>query len=405
MGTNPEASSPAVNGDGSGNDGGSGNLSTAQAAAKLFAAASTAAEATQQKPSADATEENAPEKSEETQDPPVAEAPAASVEAQLTSIDDADDDLPAEPKEKVEPDPEVLSQQTFQLPKEAQEILNRRIAKEVAKSKTLRETLEAKVQAAEKRAADSEAKASTPALAPAPQPTPITPGIPADHPAAKANDMQSLNALQKQAKMALRWAEETLDSPKAWKTRIDTDPDTGEETAVRVTPIGDEQYTEAQIKGLMRNARLSIEDHIPARAQFLNARQQAMQMAQQRHPFLSDKQSPDYQRAQAILQDPWMQQRTDAEWLAGVLVRGMKDLEREEAGKADSKSKVRAPAQKPGSDQTASPSVTGTARVPVHTGNRQALASEEAKLRTKGGITTAEAIASLQNRERFRNSR
>lgn len=391
-----EATSPASSGDAKKE--GSGNLTQGQAAARLFA---NQAETAPTAPPQSATEETTPGKPEETPAAPVAEAPAASVE---TEIDDdanaVETSAPAEPE--IEAD-SVPSHTTSTFTPEQQKIFDKRLGKEIGK----RTALETKIAAMEARQAELEAKLIEPAAAtPDPVATPPVP-ITGPQPLSDLNDLASLGALQQQAKSAVRWAEETLDTPKAWKTRIDTDPDTGEETSVRVTANGDKTFTEAEVKGIMRNAKLTLEDKIPQRAQFVQMRDRAQTAARKEFPFLTDKKSPEYQQAQQMLRDPWVQMRADAEWIVGMQLRGMKALEADRAAAkaaVDPKPKPKA-AAKPSSDQSAVSSTATTARVPITTSAKQALVAEQQKLSKKGGISTAEAIASLQNRERIRNSR
>lgn len=392
---------------------GSGNLTQASAAAGLFAKAAAAqaaaakAETQSDKPAPSVTEEIAPEKSEETTPAPVTEAPAASVEPEEEAEAEA-----AQPAAKEEAEPEedsVPSQSISELTPEMEAILGRRVAKEVKKTKAMREAMEAKVAELEAKLA---AKAETTLPEPAatePTPPPVAPSIiPGPQPLGNYNDLASLGTLQQQAKSAVRWAEETLDTPKAWKTRVDVDPDTGDETSVRVTKNGAETYTEAQVKAIIRDAKITLEDHIPARAHFVNARQRAQQLAREEFPFLADKKSPEYQQAQQMLRDPRLQAWPDAEYIVGMQIRGMKAIEADKAAKKAAeapKPKAKAPAIKPSSDQSVVSSTSVVARIPAGTANKNALVAEQQKLKQKGGITTAEAIASLQNRERIRNSR
>lgn len=410
MATTSEAASPASaetaqKGDGQATETtSSGNLTVGQASAKLFAA-TTAAEAAREKPAQEAADQAAPEKSEELETP-AAEAPAASVEAESEEAA-APEETPEEAPAEDEAD-SVPSQSTS-----IDDKTKAKIQKVVDKEKALRKAAEAQTESLKKELDEMKrGGASAPAqqqeAGPANAPVPMVPGIPSDHPVAKANDQAALDQLKAHAKQAVRWAEEVLDTPKIWKVKVETDPGSGEETTTEVTYIGQQPYSKAEVKSILRNAKVTLEDHIPAKAQFLSARQSALQIAHQKHPFLRDKQSPEYQRAQSLLRDPWLQQRPDAEWIAGVLTRGFKAMDAEDAAvktAAETKPKAKAPVQKPSNDQTAAPANTAAARVPVSTGVKAALAAEEQKLAKKGGITTAEAIASLQNRERIRNSR
>lgn len=416
MATESTAASPATaptaeNGDGKGIDQGSGNLTQGQASAKLFAA-SIAAETKRQQPAQVAAEETATEKSEEPTTP-AAEVVAASVDA------DDDDPLPPEP-DKAETDDDlespadnVPSKSTSDdsddesLDPATRTKIHKKIGKEIAQRKSAEaqvDQLRKEVEALKKGAAPAaEQTVETPQTQAVMPPMPVAPVA-----LAEFNDFQALAQYETQAKSAKRWAEQTLDNPKAWKTKIETDPDTGEETATKVTYIGDQAYSEAAVRGIKQNSAVKLEDEIPSRRQFLNMRQQATQIAHQKFPFLADKKSAEFQRAQQMLRDPWIQMRPDAEYIVGMHIQGEKALQAAEAAlkaATETKPKLKITSAKPSSDQAAAPANVGAARIPVQTGARAALAADEQKLRTKGGITTAEAIASLKNRERFRNSR
>lgn len=398
-----EATSPAATGDAKPaasavEKSGSGNLTTGQAAARLQASAQLFADAA--KPSPAAAEETAPETPAEAGEPAptnsAAEAPAASV---ARTGDDAEPEE-SEAEATGETDP-VPSQSTSKFTPEQQRIFDKRVGKEMGK----RQAAEARLQETEARLKELEGRA----IAPAP-PATTTPPVPFSGPSplAQYNDLASLGQLQLQAKEAVRWADQVLDTPRAWKTKTETDPDSGEENSYKVTQIGDKVYTEAEVKGIMRRAKVTLEDDIPARVQYVNVRSQALSAAHQEFPFLTDKSSPDYHRAQQILRDPRLSSFPDAEWIVGMQIEGERaTAARKAAAKtaAESKGKPKAAAPKPASDQTAVSSANTAARVPVATGVKAALAAEQKKLSMKGGITTAEAIASLTNRERLRNSR
>lgn len=376
---------------------GSGNLTQGQAAAKLFA---TEAKTETAKPPQTAPGKTAPEKSD-IEETPLEDAPDAEVEA--PSVEPEPEEEPGNavdtsaPPEKTEDeaDPDVHSHSTSFTP-EQQKIFDKRLGKEIGK----RSALETKL-------AEAEAKLTEKEAARANAPVPPIQSVPSNQPLGDIHDMAALGAHQAKARQAVRWADETLDSPKSWKTRVDTDPETGEETSVRVTYIGDKAYTESEVKGIMRNAKVTLEDEIPQRANWINARTHASQAAHQEFPFLVDKKSPEYAQAQQMLRDPWLQMRPDAEWIAGVQVRGLSAMSAAKAAAkaAEGKPKVKAPAAKPSSDQAAVSSTAAPARAPLQSGQRAALAAENARMKAKGGVTQAEAVASLMNRERIRNSR
>jgi hypothetical protein len=394
-----EASSPAPTGDAT--ETGSDGLTAGQAAAQLFASSERAAKAVTQEPPEPAAEQTTPEQSETTTTP-AAEAEAASADTS-TEVDDTAEETPAEATTEDEGE-SVLSPSPTLSPAQ-QEILNKRIGKEVRKTEAIKAQFEARIAELEaklKQAPAATTTAEQPQTA-APPPPPV-----GNQPLAEISDPNALFQLKQQAKEAVRFAEDTLDNPRAWKNRIETDPDTQEQVTTKVTRIGDKEYTESDIKAIMRRARITLEDHIPQREQFLGMRQRAVQAARQEFPFLTDKTSPDYQKAQTMLRDPWIQMRPDAEWIVATQIEGLKAIEARKAAsktKAEAPAKPKVPAVKPSSDQTAVSTTGAATRVAPDVAKRMHMKAESEKLMAKGGVTAAEAAAFLQRNDRPRNSR
>jgi len=87
--------------------------------------------------------------------------------------------------------------------------------------------------------------------------------------------------------------------------------------------IGEALFTELDLKRKLREARRTLEDHIPQRAQFIAAKQQITKQAHERFPFLTDKQSAEYQMAEQGRRNPQyaaLMAMPNAEWILGVLV-------------------------------------------------------------------------------------
>lgn len=394
-----EATSPATAKTGDANGQGSGNLTMGQAALQLLARAEKVAE---QKPAREAAETVAPATATETTpEKPAAEATAEVAVSTETPAAVETTETPATVEGETDP---VLSK-TISFNEEQQSVLNRRIGKEVAKTAALKAESDAKIAALQ---AELQKRAT---------PEPVTTAAPVmvlgNVPLAEHNDIASLMQLQQTAKEAVRYVEDVLDDPSQWKTLTIPDPQTGEERQVKIHTIGKESYTETDLKRQKRKAQVTLEDQIPARAQFLNARQAAVQQAYAKLPWLNDKSSPDYQRAQAARRDPRyapvFNSLPDGEWMLGLLVEGLKTVEaREAAAKAaaettPAKPKV-APA-KPANDQTVVSSSAAPARQTANGSERQALAAERARLSKKGAVTAEEAKAHLKSIERLRNSR
>lgn len=386
-----EATSPAKTGDA--NSTGTDGLTLAQAAAQLLANSKKPAAPQAEAPVAEETTPETPTETLEDDTPATEAQDDASAETDPEEPATADETT-ADEETEGEAD-EVLS--PSQLDEKLRAKIHKRIGKEVAKRKVL-----------ETRIAELESKLNQQPTQPTQEPAPTTPPTPIaapNAPLANIQDPAQLAQHRQLAKDALRWAEDTLENPRAWKTKTDLDPDTGEELSVRVTMIGKETYTEDQVRSIRREAKVTLEDHIPAREQFILARQQATVAAQEAYPWLKDKSSPEYQQAQAMLRDPWVRMRPDAEWIVATQIEGIKSLKaRQEAAKAATKSKPKAPAARPSSDQAAVPATgSATSRISPDSAARAARQAEREKMMAKGGITAAEA-ASFLLRNRTRNS-
>lgn len=368
-----QASSPEQTSDGV--ERGSGNLSAGQAAAKLFANVKA--------PVSSVAEETTPEEVPATEEaqPPVTESEPAETETP------AEEQTPAEEPETEGEDDSVLSPKSS-LDAKTKERIQRRIDKEVGRRKAL-ETRNAEMEA---RLNELEASIKQREVA-EPPPAPIANG---PQPLANISDFNQLGKLQQQAKEAVRWAEEQLDRE-----------DLGDGVQV-----GNEVFDRPKLKAIVRQAKITLEDHIPARNQFLVAKQQAQQLAHQEFPFLKDRSTPEYQQAQAAMREyPWLANLPNADWIVGVQIEGMKAIEARKAAakakaEAPTKPKVAPPPPKPTSDQTAvSSGSVNTSRVPVGTAAKQNQAIARQKISEKGGVTAAEAAAYLLNNSRTRNSR
>lgn len=393
--TDGEATSPAVKGVEKGSEG----LTSDQAAARLFASA---AKATAQKATEQAVEKIIPEESDEPEEVTTAEAQPASAETGAEETAPADQSATAD-EETAEAETEetadyVLSPATLDEKLKAK--IQKRIDKEVGKRKAL-----------ETRLAEMEAKLATQGRVQDPAATAAQPGangsVPIttpSHPLAKINDVATLNEHHKLAKDAMRWAEDTLENPKAWKVKTEVDNATGEETTTRTTTLGKDVYDEAQIRAIRREAKIALEDHIPERRAFLAQQLQAQKTARDSYPFLNDKNSPEYAQAQSMLRDPWVQMRPDAEWIVGTQIMGIKALEAQRAAatKKAAPATPKAPAAKPSSDQAVVSASGSQSRISADTAKRIGQKAEREKLMEKGGITAADAAVFLERRQILR---
>jgi hypothetical protein len=347
------------------------NLTLDQGAQRLFEniAKHQAAEE-KPKPAPAAEEEKpAPEPEPESETVPDSEAESAetSTEEQETATE-----------EESETD---LSHRT--LDQKTKEKIQRRIDKEVAKRKALESRITELESSLQEKAAEVEKK-----------PVPVVDVT--NQPLANITDMSKLSDLKRSAKEAIRWAEEQLDS----EAILNGDS----------IKVGETTYDRKALKDVMRHARVTLEDHIPMREQFLNQQGLARAAALKEFPFLTDKSTPEYQMAQAARNaNPWLNSLPNADWIIAVQVEGIKAIEeRKKAAKAkaEAPTKPKTPPAKPSSDQAAVSTSGGTpARAPAATGSRQAIAAEKAKFEAKGGITAGDAAEYLQRISQLRNSR
>jgi hypothetical protein len=266
------------------------------------------------------------------------------------------------------PDQEVLSQENDspheQLSAEAKAILERRIGKEVAKTKALREQFEARIKELEGK---SETKpAELPPIVVAPTP---------DNPLANIQDVDSLRKEFTSAQEIKRWAEDVLDS------------DASEFQA------GDRTFSRREVKDILRNSSRVLTEHIPARHAFLQTREAARKEALATFPFLADKSTPEYQLSQQLRRElPEIETKPNADYIAGVLVRGLRALEADKAAAA----KAKPAALK----QTAPRSHAETPAAPVRSNRaddeaKPSITHEVNRITGKKNLTTRELAAML----------
>ena len=345
---------------------GASNLTASQVAQRFL-------QETPAAPEAVAEQTNAPEAAPEQSAAADTEQTAPDAESQGTEPAETET-AGQEPKEEAD---DVLSQKSS-LDQKTKERIQRRIDKEVGKRKAL-----------EARIAELEGKLTQPAEQTPKEEARVVPLPEGAPPLANIESPDGLTKLQKEAKEAIRWAEEMLDHE-------------GIDNGVQV---GDRIFTKADLKTIVRQAKVTLEDHIPARAQFLIERAKAQQAAQAKFPFLKDKTSEEYTMAQAIYKDmPWLKNVPQADWIVGLGVKGWKALQAEEASASkpkEAKPKVEPP--KPPSSQTA---VSASATTRPTAGTTPRIASPGEHFKAKGGVTGSELAAYLAQKEiASRNSR
>ena len=336
-----------------------GNLTVAQAAQRLLNM-----EAENAKAQAAVAEQTSPDNSTSAPEEAPAESAAAEPQAEAQAEDSGEADVPSQ-----------------DITPELQKKIDKRIGKEVAKRKALEAQLnEIKVAMAQ---AQSQQQSQ-----PAAQPAPLAP-LPSNVPLAQIEDPQALVALQQQAKEAKRFAQEQLD-------RDDFEP----------FKMGNQVINRDALKTILRNAEKTLEDDIPARAQFLQSKLQVSQAAYEKFPFLKDKSTPEYVAAQqAYLQMPWLKNLPNADWIIGVQIEGLKALQAKEKGKTKPTKAPVIASSRPPSSQTVATSGSSETRVPSSTKSAaqvEALRQHQSK---KGGVTTNEAVQFLLAREAAKQTR
>ena len=323
----------------------------------------TQAEATPKETPAPATPEAepaAPEAQPEAEAKPAEEAPAPEAETP--------------PEAQDAPEDGDLSQEESGLDDETKARLSKAIKKRIGKEKARQAELETKLAAAEKAAAEAAARAAEIAQAlEAAKPMPVY-AESANDPLAKAQDLNALQAEYHKAKTALRDAEALLDQGVP-------------EEGIR---IGNDVYTEQDLKAIKRNAKVMLEDSIPAKAQFLQAKQAFTQRAAQEFAYLQDKNSPDYIRHQAAFQAlPVLRALPNADYIIGAVLAYEKSKAKSPAAAAAVPAKPKTSV----SQVAASAAPAARARENGDGVARRKVESERQALLKKGNLTARETAA------------
>lgn len=301
---------------------------------------------------------------------------AATGDATTVTEGSAPTETPAKPgaTETAEPD-DVLSTESTPLDPKLQAKIDRRIAKEVEKREALRIENEAL----------KEQLASAAQVKPQEQQQPILAPIPSDQPLAHVGDVQTLLKEQASAKEVKRWAEAQLDR----------------DDITNGVQLGDKTYSKADLKAMVRNAGVMLEDHIPARYQFLQARQQAEQQALSMFGWMKDKTSPEFVAMQnAYRQYPWLNNLPDAPLVIGRQILGAQAIERMLAEqKAKTAPQAERPKPTPPASQTAVGAQPGAVRVPQSTQAQQRLQAKVEEMKRKGNVSRSDVAKILQARE------
>ncbi len=373
----------------------------AQAVERLRQAAESAAQAkqtaTETKPtetapkalSAKPEETNPPAESETTAEPEAKSTPAEGAPENTTTTE-------GETEKGDEAEDPVLSPKSSLTP-EQREVLQKRIDKEVAKRYKLKGEFDAKIEALQKQVQELGQKAQ-PAQA-----EQKAPPAPSSDPLPHIKSEADLLKLRDEAKSSLRWAEEQLDYDNADEREAIT--------------INGEQVkpSNAMLKRIMRNARETLDESIPAKLSVFQHHAQAIQkaaenrkLAMERFPFLSKPDSAEFKLAQQVYQsNPWLQNSPEGELYAAAIARGLTPAEKAEL-KAKEEPKAAPVAKvtpKAPSDQAPVSTAGGIQRLSPDASRRNSVSAESEKLLGKRGVTARDAAAFLAKREQLLTQR
>jgi len=374
----------------------SGNINEGQAVSMMLKLSQQRAK---QAPVAQAAENAAPEAqtAPETTSNPTAEAlpPSETVAAETPEA------APENATEEAATETDSVPSQSISFTPEQQEIFNKRMARETAKTKAIQaevEAAKARVTELENQLRGSQVNQQNGNLAASPQPTVVS----TNQPLPQVNDLSRLNELEINAKQAKRYASQVLEDPSQWRN-IPVPDGNGGQVEVKVHFIGDKPYTEAQMRNAKYEAETTLEDHIPAKRQFLTERQRFQQSATQKFSFLSDRNTPEWQMVEAAKRDPRnaaILSMPNSDYALALMVKGQRAMEAEEAAaKAKSAAPVVKPkiVARPSPDQTAVSASAAEARAPLGGQAQQRRQANMAKLKAAGNISKEDAAKFLLN--------
>jgi arsenate reductase-like glutaredoxin family protein len=205
-------------------------------------------------------------------------------------------------------------------------------------------------------------------------------------PLAHVGTVEALNAEHKQAKEVIRAAEAMLDE-------FESGTDSVEYQGT--------SYTKAQVKQILRNAKVTIEDLIPQRYQFLQGRDGWRAKAYEEFPFLKDRTTKEYQMVeQARRNYPIIANLPDADYVLGLAVEGIKAVEARKAAAAKTAPK---PASKAPASQVATSATGSRSRVADDTVQRQQVGREVAAIKSqKRNLSTNDVTSILLKQSTLR---
>jgi hypothetical protein len=165
--------------------------------------------------------------------------------------------------------------------------------------------------------------------------------------------------------------------------------------------VGDRTYSKAELKAIVRDAKIVQEDQIPERYRFLAAQSQAKTKTLEQFPYLSDRTSAEYMEHQAALRaNPWLLTQPNADWIVAVQLEGIRALTaKQEAAKKPATEKKLVAKPKPAGDQSI---VSADASAPRVSATKP---QANTVLNGKRGVGAKEFAEFLRQNEQIRNSR
>lgn len=301
--------------------------------------------------------------------PEVTAQPTGSAEAQAPSKTEGQATAAVSTETAEVTEPEDVPLQSTSLDPKAQAKIDKRIGEEVNRRRVVEEEntrLKAELQ----------------------QKQPEKP-VSIDQPLANIQDVQALVNQQSELKEIKRWAQSQLITDQI-------------ERSGHVEAHG-RQYTKADLHTIVLNADRVLEDQIPQRYQFLQARQQAEQQALERFPWMREKDSEEYQLYQATLKKyPFLGNLPDAPFVVGVQITGARYLEQQAKTAAEAKAKPAAPAiakTPPPASQVAAGAAPGVIRESEGSSAQKKLSAEIERLKKAGNVTAKDVAAVLRQQE------
>lgn len=238
---------------------------------------------------------------EEQSEPPVSEENTDS--ADVTTAETEESEVHSQSEETTEQTETEDSEETEETKSEEEEFergLPKGVKKRIDKLAAKRREAEAEVE----RLKTELERLSQEATKPAQTPT-------ADNPYANLSSMEEVQKEMEQAKQIRRWCEMNPDGAVVTNSK-------GEEV----------EYTAEEIRNIKIKALDAMEEHLPARARYLQNYQQMEQVAVKEYPWWKDRSAQERQIAEAFIKNfPEIQRFPDYKMVLGDYIRGVKARE------------------------------------------------------------------------------